>query len=113
MGLLSEEAAGKDPSRSSATSITGLRPHGKGRNTALLGIAALVLIVVVWLSYRELRRYRRADANAAQTRAILDSADRLLATLIDAQAGQRGFLLTGEERYFERYNQSVQEVPAD
>jgi CHASE3 domain sensor protein len=64
------------------------------RNNALLGIAALILLVIVGFSYREWKQYSRANAAAAETREILDSVDRLLSSMIDAEAGQRGFLLT-------------------
>ena len=94
-------------------STSGSRPASKGRNTALSGIAALALMAVVGLSYREWRQYSRANADAAQTRAILDSIDRLLTSLIDAETGQRGFLLTGEDRYLEPYNRAIQEIPAE
>jgi len=94
-------------------STTGPRSPSKGRNTAMLGIAALVLMAVVGLSYREWRQYSRANADAAQTRAILDSTERLLTSLIDAESGQRGFLLTGKDRYLEPYKRAIQEIPAD
>ena len=94
-------------------STTGSPTLGQRRNTAVLGIAAVVLMAVVGLSYREWRRYSRAVANAAQTRAIADSVDRLQASLLDAETGQRGFLLTGEDRYLEPYNRSLNEIPAE
>ncbi len=94
-------------------SITGSRPSSKRRNATLLGIAALVLMAVVGLSYREWRRYSRANADADQSRAIVDAADRLLMSLIDAETGERGFLLTGENRFLEPYNRGLQEIPAE
>src|SRR5690348_4852651 len=94
-------------------SITGSRPPGKGRNTALLGIAALVLMALVAVSYFEFREYRRSNADAGQTRAIVDTVDRLLTSLIDAETGQRGFLLTGQDSYLEPYNRAIQEVPGE
>ncbi|MBI1841463.1 MAG: CHASE3 domain-containing protein, partial [Verrucomicrobia bacterium] len=80
-------------------------------NIAKLGIAVLVLMVMVGFSYREWQRYSRANADAARTREILDSVGGLLSNLIDAETGQRGFLLTGEDRYLQPYNQAVQTVP--
>jgi PAS domain S-box-containing protein len=79
----------------------------------LLGIAALVLMAVVGLSYREWRRYSRANADAAQSGAIVDSTDRLLTSLIDAETGQRGFLLTGEDRFLVPYSRAIQEIPGE
>jgi hypothetical protein len=33
--------------------------------------------------------------------------------MIDAETGQRGFLLTGEDRYLEPYNRAIQEIPGE
>lgn len=77
----------------------------------MLGAAALVMMGMVGVSYREWRRYNRAIRESAQTREIIDSTNELLASLTDAETGQRGFLLTGNERYLETYNQAAQAVP--
>lgn len=80
---------------------------------AMAGIAALLLMGVVGLSYREWSQYSRANLEARQRREILDSVGRLLFTLLDAETGQRGYLLTADNRYLEPYNQAVQAVPGD
>src|SRR5438128_1464372 len=83
------------------------------RNRISLGIAAVVLLLIVGLSYRQWTQYTVANAQTAQTREILESVDRLLLALVDAETGQRGFLLTGENRYLAPYNHAVQAIPAD
>jgi CHASE3 domain len=65
---------------------------GNRRNTATLGLAALVLMAIVGVSYRAWSQYNRANAEAAQTQEIVDSVDQLLSNLTDAETGQRGFL---------------------
>jgi PAS domain S-box-containing protein len=77
----------------------------------MLGIAALVLMAIVGLSYREWRQYNDANVKASETRAILDSLNRLRSDLLNAETGQRGYLLTGEARYLQPYNQAVQAIP--
>ena len=84
---------------------------GSGSKTVVLGVAALVLMGMVGVSYHEWRQYRRANADAARTREILNSVDGLLSSMLDAETGQRGFLLTGEDRYLEPYNQAVSAIP--
>ncbi len=88
-----------------------LRSDGRRLNRSLFGIAALVLMGVVALSYREWQQFERANVDAAQTRDVVDSIDQLLSSVIDAEAGQRGFLLTGENRYLQPYNQALQVIP--
>jgi PAS domain S-box-containing protein len=80
-------------------------------NTAMLGIATLILIVLVGLSYRQWDRFRNANAEAARSRETLTAIDNVLTTLVDAETGQRGFLLTGENRYLEPYNRALKEIP--
>ncbi|MGH9328533.1 MAG: CHASE3 domain-containing protein [Terriglobia bacterium] len=89
-----------------------LSDRREGRShTAMIGIAALVLVGLVGFSYREWREYSRADANAARTSGVVDSVDALPSSLIDAETGQRGFLLTDDSRYLQPYNQAVKAIP--
>jgi PAS domain S-box-containing protein len=46
-----------------------------------------------------------------RTTSIIGEADGVLATLVDAETGQRGFLLTGEERYLPPYDAAVARLP--
>ena len=78
-----------------------------------LGIAALVLTVFVLLSFRQWQQYRRANHAAEQSRQISSAVDDVFTTLLDAETGQRGFLLTGEDRYLEPYNRAIQQLPVD
>ncbi|HEX4263544.1 MAG TPA: response regulator [Verrucomicrobiae bacterium] len=43
---------------------------------------------------------------------VISQLDQLASTVIDAETGQRGFLLTSEESYLEPYNQAVAELKA-
>lgn len=87
------------------------RADGRRLNRALLGVAALLLMAIVALSYREWGQFKRANLDAAQTREVVDSIDQLLSSVTDAETGQRGFLLTGEDRYLQPYNQALQVIP--
>jgi PAS domain S-box-containing protein len=73
-------------------------------------VAAAVMLFVGWESYRD--TVRVADAAAARRHsyevraALADTAARL----VDAETGQRGFLLTGNESYLEPFRQAVGQV---
>ena len=82
-------------------------------NRIVVGVAAFVLIGVSGVSYREWRQHRRAAVEAARTGQILNSVDTLLADLTNAETGQRGFLLTGESRYLQPYNEALPAIPGD
>src|SRR5262245_45237955 len=83
------------------------------RNGILFGLAAFILLLIVALSYTQWKQYAVANAQATQTGEIVQSVDRLLLSLVDAETGQRGFLLTGENRYLEPYTQATQTVPVE
>lgn len=77
-----------------------------------LAIAGLILVAIIATSYRQWRDYNRANTAAAFTQRVTDSVDTLLSTLLDAETGQRGFLLTGEPRFLAAYNQAIPAVPS-
>lgn len=77
------------------------------------GIAAVVLITIVGFSYRQWEQFRRSNAEAARTREIGEACNRVLSDMVDAETGQRGYLLTGESRYLDPYNLASRALPAD
>lgn len=82
-------------------------------NMTMLAIAAVILVAIVGLSYREWMQYRRATGDANRTRDVQDSVGRLVSLLLDAESGQRGFVLTGQARYLEPYNKAIAAIPAE
>lgn len=79
---------------------------------ALLGIPALVLLLIVAISYREWRQYHAINAAARDTREILRAIDHIRSAALDAEAAQRGFLLTGEAAYLESFRLAEAALPA-
>jgi signal transduction histidine kinase len=82
-------------------------------NLWMFATAALILIAIVGLSYRDWTQYQRASANAARTRDVLSSTQTVLLGLDDAETGQRGFLLTGDDQYLEPYKRAVHTIPIE
>jgi PAS domain S-box-containing protein len=74
----------------------------------MLGIAALILVGMAGMFFRDWAQYRRASAEGDHTREILQSVQRLFSTMQDAETGQRGFLLTGDEKYLTPYYLAIQ-----
>jgi len=74
----------------------------------MLGIATLILLAMAGMVFRDWVQYRQASADAGHTRGILDSVQRLFSTIQDAETGQRGYLLTGEDKYLEPYYLAIQ-----
>jgi len=67
---------------------------------ALLTVAVAVMVASLW-AFRQIKE----SAGARQhTYTVIGRADNLLSELKDAETGQRGYLLTGDEAFLEPYN---------
>ena len=60
-----------------------------------LGAAALSLILIAILSYRDAVSFNRLSDEVDASQRIVQSTADLVSALTDAETGQRGFLLTG------------------
>ena len=72
-------------------------------------IAALVLLVISETSYRSASGSMQQLATMASTRTEIQS---LWRHLVDAETGQRGYLLTGRDDYLKPYRDSLAQVDA-
>ena len=70
---------------------------------ALLGGVALLVVLGVIVSIWTFRQVEVAAQMRTQTSDVMTGADNLLSTLKDAETGQRGYLLTGNEGFLEPY----------
>src|SRR5215475_9610611 len=72
-----------------------------------------VLIVALVISAVNLRNVNETSGAVAHTNAAKAALQQLLATLIDAETGERGFIITGEPTYLEPYNRAIRAIPSD
>lgn len=72
-----------------------------------LAFSLLVLISITMsaITYLSILRMETEDRLTTHTYEVLDSADELLASVIDQQTGVRGFLVSGDETYLKPYNE--------
>ena len=77
----------------------------------LLAVAAVAIIAL--LSYQSLQATTATAANLTQTIEVLGRLESLLSTVIDAETGQRGFLLTGEDSYLAPYTDAKDALPEE
>jgi PAS domain S-box-containing protein len=78
---------------------------------SLLLALGLVLLVAIF-TYRAWSAYGRRGQELEITQQIISVTNELLSSLKDAETGQRGFLLTGDDRYLEPYRRASIEIPA-
>jgi PAS domain S-box-containing protein len=83
-----------------------------GNRLVLAGfvIATAILVFVGWQSYRNTARFAEASEWRKHTYEVLRSRDETVARLVDAETGQRGYLLTGDEAYLGPYRAAIKNI---
>ena len=77
------------------------------RLVAGFGLSALTLVLVAVVSYRNAYLLIENDAWVAHSHQVRIELADLLSELKDAETGQRGYLLTGDDNYLEPYTSSL------
>jgi methyl-accepting chemotaxis protein len=82
-----------------------------GRKIALgFSLSLGILLVVGAVSYRSTSALIENDRAVAHTHAVLEVVAQVLSVMKDAETGQRGFVLSGEESYLEPYNSALSTI---
>jgi PAS domain S-box-containing protein len=98
---------------SATLSKSGVKMRRKtDRHTMVLGfaLAAAISVFAGYESYRNTVRFSEASEWRKHTYDVLRNIDAIGAGLVDAETGQRGYLLTGQEIYLEPYRVAIQNV---
>ena len=77
------------------------------------GLALVLLFIVGAVSYDNITRLVETADIVAHTYLVRFQLSNLLSRLEDAETGQRGYLLTGEDRYLEPYQSGISRVKDD
>ncbi|HSS38784.1 MAG TPA: CHASE3 domain-containing protein, partial [Polyangia bacterium] len=75
--------------------------------------AILAVFLIGFFSYRSFLQRAEASRQVARTIDVTDHLDSLYSTFQDAETGQRGYLLTGDERYLEPYHAATAALQAE
>lgn len=80
--------------------------------STFIGLSAVLVFFVIsgLLSYWNTQSLRRNSVEVTHTHEIITSLDRLLALMKDAETGQRGYVITGDESYLAPYNNAVTQI---
>lgn len=73
----------------------------------LAALAACALVGINEVGFRQSNRALAGIGQAQQVRLVLNG---LMQTILDAETGQRGYLLTGEERYRQPYDLAIKQL---
>jgi len=76
-----------------------------------LGLAALAIVLQAGSFWSMWARFSGREQWSVHTHQVLEKIESLLSTLNEAEARQRGYLLTGDERGLTPYRESLEEIP--
>jgi CHASE3 domain sensor protein len=76
-------------------------------------MALAILVFIGVLSYRSVLRSREDVWWVTHTHQVLEQIARVTAAMTDAETGQRGFVVTGDESYLQPYNDAFARVRKD
>jgi len=95
--------------RPGSAQATAARRGGEG-GTKIgtgFGLALVILLTIGVVTYRNSDKLTLTAEWVEHTHVVLQDLEGVLSAVGDADTGQRGYLLTGDERYLEPYNASI------
>ena len=80
----------------------------------LIGVPVLLGLIIAnaYSASRNFKSIRVEEALRQQSAALQDEISAIELNLLDVEAGQRGYLLTGNTDYLQRYKQGAEQLPA-
>jgi len=76
-------------------------------------LAVVAVVIIALLSYQSLQATTNSARSLAQSIDVLSRLQALMSTLKDAETGQRGYLLTGEETYLAPFTDAKEALPGE
>ncbi|MDZ8105904.1 MAG: response regulator [Nostoc sp. DedQUE12a] len=74
------------------------------------GLALTILVLIATLSYQSTEVLINTSKNLLNTQVTINSLEELLSNIKDAETGQRGYILTGNDAYLEPYQTALVKV---
>ncbi|MBW9114818.1 response regulator [Rhizobium cauense] len=94
-----------------AASTTRLKTGFEPVVALLLASTIVFFIVTGAIAYFNLHSLRSNNERIVHTHEVIVGLGRLLSSIQDAETGQRGYILTGNEQYLDPYREALAEVP--
>jgi len=84
-------------------------PVGK-KIAAGFGLLLTILIIISVISFQTALKFIETSRLETKARVILKKLEIVLAGITDAETGQRGYIITGDERYLEPYHTAIANI---
>ncbi|MGZ3459123.1 MAG: methyl-accepting chemotaxis protein [Archangium sp.] len=81
--------------------------------TVGFGLSLVMLLAVAFVAFQGAQQLNDTSENLVQSRDQGRAIRDLRGLLVDAETGERGFVITGDENYLEPYNRALQDLNAD
>jgi signal transduction histidine kinase len=78
---------------------------------AAIVAAGFVVILNAWWAFQSVGRLQRNSALVAQSWQVVHQLERVMGSAVDAETGERGFLISGSETYLEPYTNASHDLP--
>src|ERR1700759_850535 len=75
-----------------------------------LAIVLIFFAVTSLVAYLNLETLRQDNEKIVHSGDVISVLDRVLSSAQDAETGQRGFLLTADEKYLQPYNAAIETI---
>ena len=76
-------------------------------------VAVMAVMLIALMSYSALQARSESREAIARTMTTLENLQRAISAVKDAETGQRGFLLTGEEPYLAPHSLAIAQIPGE
>ncbi|MFL5501622.1 MAG: CHASE3 domain-containing protein, partial [Gemmatimonadaceae bacterium] len=88
----------------------GLSLLGTAPRRALALVPAVLVVLVGAFAYQRARRVIGDVREVERSHAVIESSDAILTRAVDAETGQRAFLLTGDSGFLEPYQGARRDI---
>lgn len=82
----------------------------KTKIIATFSLSIVVLIITAVFAYKNIRDYKRSSEWVHHTQKVISQIERMLLDVEDIQTEQRGYVITGDEKYLEYYKQGMRNI---
>lgn len=89
-----------------------MNTSAQSKGNLALGLVMLLVAVSAFAAYQNTRRFLESGDRVTHTFEVLDGLENVRAAVVDAEAEQRGYLISGDPRYLEQFHETVASLPA-
>src|SRR5271154_6484889 len=80
---------------------------------ALLLAATVVVVLNAWFAFRAVDALLESQHWVEHTWQVINQVERIMSSAKDAETGNRGYLITGNEDYLQPYNSATRDLPTE